>query len=203
MKILVVTEYSDRYQEIANISIPNAKEYCAKHNYRFHVIKLEDGDFHYRKHEYFKEAFKNGCDLIAYRDIDAMFTNLTIPYESFINYNHDLFITKDFGGINGGSLIIKNTKGGQWVNDFILSQREKFNNEQEVMEHFITSPEFSQYVKLCGHPSFNSYQYEHYPEFKNVTHEQGQWQEGDFLLHTPALPLEKRAEILKNINIIR
>jgi hypothetical protein len=58
-------------------------------------------------------------------------------------------------------------------------------------------------MKILPHPSLNSYPYEHYPEFKNVTHEQGNWEEGDFLLHCPALPYEKRAEILRNAKITR
>lgn len=204
MKVLVITEWCDRYKEIADISLPNSVEYCDRHSYELYAIKLEENEgFHYKKHEAFKREFNSGWELIFYKDIDSVITNMTIPIESFIDHNHDLFVTKDFGGINGGSLIIKNTTGGRWVNNLILSQREKYNNEQEVMDAFIDDPEFSQYVKILPHPSINSYLYEAYPEFSNVTTEQGQWCEGQFLLHTPALELSKRAEILKSAKIIR
>ena len=204
MKVLVVTEWCDRYKEIADVSLTNLFQYAERHNYLVHIIKLEESEgFHYKKHEYFKEAFKTGVDVIFYKDIDTVITNYKISIESFIDYNHSLFITKDFGGINGGSLIIRNTSGGKWVNDFILSQREWYNNEQEVMNAFIDVQEFNQYVKILPHPSINSYPYENYIEFKDVTTEQGQWAEGCFLMHTPALELSKRAEILKQAKIIK
>lgn len=204
MRVLVVTTWCDRYKGIADVSLPNLFAYCDLHSYLPAVIKLDESEgFHYKKHEFFKEALGGHSHIIFYKDIDTKITNLSIPIESFIDDEHDLFITKDFGGINGGSLILKNTEGGRRVNYFILSQRNEFNNEQEVIDHFINDPAFSPFVKILPHPSINSYPYEHYKEFKDVTHEQGQWQEGDFLIHTPALELSKRAEILKNAKVIK
>ena len=34
------------------------------------------------------------------------------------------------------------------------------------------------------------------------THQQGNWEEGDFVMHVPGLELNQRAEILKNTKII-
>lgn len=202
MKVLIVTMLCDRYNGIAEVSLPNMLEYCQRHSYYDAVIKLSDEEgFHYKKHEFFNEVFKTDVDLIYYRDIDSLFTNLTVPIENFVDSEHDVFVTKDMMGYNGGSIIIKNTECGRWVNDFILSQRENFNNEQEVMDKYFD--EFTKNVKVLQHPSINSYSYENYKEFSGVTHEQGNWQEGDFLLHTPALPFEKRAEILKSVKVIR
>ena len=206
MRVLVVTEWCPRYQEVANVSLPNMYEYCARHDYGYHEIKLtnEEG-FHYKKHEFFKEVFEKGVyDLVWYKDIDSMITNLSVPIESFIDDEHDLFICgDDIFGINGGSLIIKNNIGGRFVNEFILRERGDFNNEQEVMEHYKEELQACSYMKILPHPSINSYPYKEYPELKQVTREQGNWHEGDFLLHCPALPYEKRAEILRNAKIVR
>ncbi|HEY6435055.1 MAG TPA: hypothetical protein VIY47_00570 [Ignavibacteriaceae bacterium] len=203
MKVLIVTMLCDRYNGIAEVSLPNMLEYCQRHSYYDAVIKLSDEEgFHYKKHEFFDEVFKTDVDLIFYKDIDSVITNLTVPIENFVDSEHDVFVTKDMMGYNGGSLIIKNTEGGRWVNDFILSQRDNFNNEQEVMDKYFD--EFTKNVKVLSHPSINSYDYSAYSEFPNIRgREEGHWHEGDFLLHTPALTYEHRATILKNAKITR
>lgn len=204
-KIAVVTMTCPRYNAIAEVSLPNMLEYTERHGYFQSVISLPETEgFHYKKHEFFREAFKTDIQAIFYKDIDTVITNMNIPIDAFISDEHDLMITKDVGGVNGGSLIIKNSEGGRWVNDFILSHRNEFNNEQEVIDHYIDDPEFSKYVKILSHPSINSYRYDAYPELTHITkREEGNWHEGDFLLHTPALDLLSRANVLKKAHIKR
>lgn len=204
-KIAVVTMSCPRYSEIAKVSLENMKEYCDKHGYLQSVITLPETErFHYKKHEFFKEAFKTDVQAIFYKDIDTVITNMNIPIEAFLTKEYDLFITKDTMGINGGSLIIKNSEGGRMVNDAILNLRDKFNNEQEVMNWLINEPQWNQYVKILSHPSINSYDYSAYQELAHITQRhEGHHHEGDFILHTPALPFEKRAEILRNVKIIK
>lgn len=203
--IAVVTMTCPRYSEIAEISLKNMAEYCELHGYLNSVITLPEIEgFHYKKHEFFREAFKTDVQAIWYKDIDSVITNLNIPIEAFLTKEYDLFITKDTMGINGGSLIIKNSEGGRIVNDAILNLRDKFNNEQEVMNWLIDDPQWNQYVKILSHPSINSYDYSQYEELKHITkREDGNWHENDFLIHTPALPFETRANILKNVKITR
>lgn len=202
MRILCFSQYSHSYEKIADTTIPTFVKYCIKNGYEFELIKITNWKFHYRKNQYLQEKMKSDIDFFFYLDCDAKITNLSTPITQFIDEEHDLFITKDINGINGGSLIIKNTEGGRWLNYFILSKRNEFNNEQEVIEYYMKDPEFSKHVKVLSHPSINSYPYEYYSEFKDVTPQEGQWIEGEsFVLHTPALPLEKRAEILQNAKI--
>jgi hypothetical protein len=206
MKVLVVTEWCPRYQEVADVSLPNMYEYAKIHGYDVHEIKLSNEEgFHYKKHEFFKEIFKKDeYALIFYRDIDAMQTNLSVPIESFIDDEHDLFICgDDIFGINGGSLIIKNTEGGKKVNDFILFHRGRINNEQEVMEFYKEKLQELGWMKILPHPSINSYPYKEYPELEMVSAEKGNWEEGQFLCHVPALEYSRRTEILRNLKIIR
>jgi len=148
------------------------------------------------------KKFKEDIDAIAYFDIDALLTNLSVPIEKFLDETNDLFITRDVGGINGGCLIIKNTDIGEWIVERILAIRNDFNNEQEVIEFLMKSPNFNQWVKALPHPSINSYRMDLYPELKHLTKpEEGMWYEGQFVLHTPALPLEQRASVLRNTKI--
>ncbi len=206
MKVLICTEWCPRYQEVADVSLPNLYEYAKIHGYDVREIKLtnEEG-FHYKKNEFFKDVMgRTHYDLIFYKDIDSIITNMTIPITDFIDDEHSLFICHDdIMGINGGSLIIKNDKNGEWVNWFILLERGKFNNEQEVMEYHKEALQALGFMKILPHPSINSYPYNEYPELEMVSAEKGNWEVGQFLLHCPALPYEKRAEILRNAKIVR
>lgn len=202
MKIAVATEFSPAYQQIADVTLPVLKRYCDKHDYELCVIDIPDGGFHYRKIEWLQEKFKTDVEAVFYLDVDALITNLSVPIENFIDDDCSLFITRDAGGINGGSLIIRNSHIGNWMLELILSLRDNFNNEQEVLEHLMKSPQFNQFVKVLPHPSINSYRMDLYKELIHLTKpEDGMWHEGDFVLHTPALLLEQRAEVLKNTKI--
>lgn len=204
MKV-VCTEYGENYAEIAAITNPIIEEYCHKHGYEFVRFLLEDGNnYAYRKHEEFKHLIVGGADLIWYLDCDAIITNLDTPITGFIDAKHDLFVTKDVHEINGGSMILKCNSDGNWVNEVILSMKPNFQNEQNAINWLMGDPQFNQHVKILPHPSINSYdysQYEHYPNIRS--REEGHWHEGDFVLHVPGLPYQKRIEVLKNAKITR
>jgi hypothetical protein len=205
MKIICCTMYSPSHKELAGISVPNFQEYCERHGYEFRVIRIDNDRWEYKKHEAFQKWMGEGeCDLIFYKDVDSIVTNMKIPLTEFIDEDHDLFITKDETEINGGSLIFKNSKWGRMINGVILGMRHICENEQNAMVQLECGfPMFYECMKTLPHPSINSYLYEMYPEIGRLTPQEGQWEEGQFVLHTPALPMEKRIEILKNATITR
>ncbi len=206
--IVVCTEYGFNYQSIADITVPVMEEYCLRHGYEFvHINLLGDGDkYQFMKHVSIGGILnKKDVTLIWYLDCDALITNLNYKIECFTDDQHSFYITKDFNELNGGSVIIRNTKYGKMLNNSILKHgREKYENEQNYYnnEKII--------MNICGmkilpHPSINSYRYDLYPECKEYVGkpELGDWAEGQFVLHVPALPLDKRAEVLRNAKIIR
>lgn len=204
MRVCVVTMYGKEYLQLAALAIANMDMYCDKHEYDSRIIFVEENKWEYRKHEMFKTLFKEGVDLIFYKDIDAIFTNLSVPIEKFIDEEHDWYATKDFNEINCGVLIIKNTEWSQRLNDAILARKGVYENEQNAFNEMYRSSQVNDRVKLLKHPSINSYQYGLYPECKECVGkpERGDWAEGQFLLHVPALSLEKRLEVLKSVKII-
>ncbi len=197
MRVLVYTMYSHEYQQIADVTLPVLKEYCAKHGYDWEIIRLPDHHWEYAKHEYLKEKMKWGIDLFWYLDVDALITNQDIKIESFLDDEHEFYITHDGFELNGGSIIIKNTKMGRLFNDLILWQRKDFDNEQNAINFW--AKHLQGIVKALPHPSINSFDYSLYPEFPDTRgREQGHWHEGDFVFHAPALGLGKRVEVLKS-----
>lgn len=205
MKVACCTYYSPSYKALADISLPNLSEYCHKHGYYMWVENIENDRWEYVKHEMFERLFKEGFDLIWYRDIDSVITNMIIPITDFVDKENDLFITKDATELNGGSLILRKSETGRWINRRILSVKGGFQNEQNAINYFMKDPMFNQFVKVLTHPSINSYNYSLYPECKEYVGREdlGDWREGNFVLHVPALPMEKRIEVLKNAKIIR
>jgi hypothetical protein len=204
MKVTVVSMWAKNYSEIADITIPNLLAYCERHGYDFRSILLEDGNaYHFRKHEFFKELFETDVELIWYMDVDCLVTNHNIEIESFVD-ECDFFITKDVHELNGGSVIIKNNEHGRRFNDFVLSKKDKYDNEQNVYNEFGINWQMDGILGRLGHPSINSYDYRLYPEYPNIRErDKGHWHEGDFVLHVPGAPMNVRIERLKNAKIIK
>lgn len=206
MKVVCCIMYSPSHKELANIAIRNLQEYCRTHGYiEYYIDYIEDGKWEYEKHKAFKKLFEYGYDLIWYRDVDSLVTNMTIPITDFIDYHYSFYITKDFNELNGGSVIIKNDKHGSEFNKIVLEAKPSFENEQNFYNAVIDDMYFSNKIKVLPHPSINSYRYDLYPECKEYVGKEdlGDWKEGNFVLHVPALPLEKRAEVLRVAKIIR
>lgn len=207
MKIVVFTEYGSNYKPIAEVTTPVMREYCQRHGYEFRELILEGtgNEYYYKKHEFIRDIFDNDeADLVFYLDCDAIITNHTIRLESFMTYGAQFWITEHIGELNGGAILVRQSNRGNDVNNFILAHRDKFPNEQNVINHYRETLLYANTMAILKHPSFNSLDYSQYPEFPNLrSSEDGHWHEGDFLLHTPALSLEKRIEVLKSAKITR
>lgn len=202
MNVVCCTMHSNCYAKIAEITIPVMKMYCDKHGYEFHEIKVEDDKWHFRKHKYFQERMlKGGVDAFFYLDIDTIITNFTIKVESFLDDEHELFLTKDVNEINSGVLILKTNIYDNWMNESILNCRDIYENEQNSINFLYNCNDtFKSLTKLLPHPSINSYDYSLYQEFPNIREEkEGHFHSGNFIFHVPALGFEKRIEVLTNI----
>jgi hypothetical protein len=207
MRIIVFTEYGDNFREIASITTPVMREYCDKHGYEFRELILEGtgNEYYYKKHEFIRDIFENDeADACFYLDCDAIIANHKIEVESFFQFSESLIITEHNGELNGGAIIIKNTPKGKALNYFILSYRNEFQNEQNILNHYKDKLILEYGMRIFPHPAFNSLDYSQYPEFPILrSPTEGHFVEGCFVLHTPALALSKRAEILRNTKIIR
>lgn len=201
--IVMCTEYGSNYSGIAAITVPIMKMYCERHGYQFRELILEGtgNEYAYKKIEFFNELFEDeNVDAIFYLDADALPTNHTIKIQKFIDDEHDLFITEHLMELNGGSLIIKNTKLGRLMNSSILALKKKLENEQNAVQYLRDTTLFRERMKILPHPSINSFNYELYPECPDIRkREQGHWHKKDFIFHAPGLSISKREEVLNNI----
>jgi len=193
--------------DIADISFDNAREYCDRNGYGL-VPEILDSPYNgFEKLRSALQIFDAGADVVWVMDADTLITNHTIKLERYLSNGYSFYITKDYNGVNAGSFVIKKSK---WSISFIewllmCEGKEKMYCEQDAINRYMTlfPRETKNHICILPHPSINSYLYENYPELPMQSHENGQWEIGDFVLHLPGIGLSKRLEILKNTKVIK
>lgn len=211
LKVAVLTVYTDNLIELADTVIPNLKKYCDKQGYTLYNYNITGTDmyFGFKKMEMLINILEyQDVNVVLCLDLDTLITNHNIRIESFLDGEHDFYITKDVNGINAGSFIVKNSEWTRSFVNLIYSKRKEFECEQVVMDAFKDVHGNSSKIKILEHPSINSYLYASYgtnwgiiggTKIEKPTHKEGEWNLGDFIVHLPGLTLERRLEIFKNL----
>lgn len=215
MSTFVLTHYTYNWQGLANVVIPNSIDYCKSHGYGFQCFEVDN----YGKYNGLIKIHQlkglNYGDVALVMDIDASITNHLIKIESFLDNENHLYLTKDINSINTGVFILRindwSKKLLQYIEDKI---NEGLDCEQNAIESWINEYGLDK-IKIVDHPAFNSYPIHLYkPSYgkigyqegdfvKKPEHKEGAWQLGDFVLHVPALPLDKRISIMSNLPIVK
>lgn len=187
---------------MADVTIPVLRSYCQKHDYDLIVHRggfgNRDRQFGFQKTELVATLLPR-TDVMFIVDVDTLITNPDTKLEEFLVNDRGLFIAKDVNGLNAGSYLVRNTSLSQVFLRSVLGLEgvPKMLGEQDAMRWIFDSGSFSNLVHYLPHPSINSYLYQEYGIVK--THEEGQWERGDFLLHLPGISNERRIEIFKSL----
>lgn len=207
-KTTLLTGYYENYQTLADIVNPNMESYCQKQGYKFYCECLSANiPYGFWKLEFIHWAFEYGdVDLVLCTDLDVLITNSDIKIESFVDDDHDFYLTKDVNGINTGSFIIRNSEWSRKWLCFILDHQSEFDNEQTAIDYFRNQDEWKEKIKILPHPSINSYPCDLYApswgiigdkKIDKPVHVEGNWEQGDFILHLPGKTLQDRIEIFE------
>ena len=200
----ILMHYTTNWNKITEITIPILQEYADRHGYRLSVMEL----LPYEKYNGIPKlsqilsVLEEG-DVALVLDADAVITNHRIFIEPFLGNKHDIYLSE---GMNMGVFIIRLTNFTRKVLQFLINGISKgdYHCEQDGMEYLLKEANIGDSVKIVPHPCFNSYLSELYPEVPQpVTEQQGQWKIGSYILHLPALSIDKRVEILKSTPIKR
>jgi hypothetical protein len=201
MNISVFVYYDAAFEKLAAHTLPQIGYYCARNGY---ALTIHRGSFGYpnrlpcfQKTE-LAGALLPGTDVLCVMDLDALITNHHIRLESFLISDRTLFGCEDVNGFNAGVYMVRNTPEGRdlmmFANAYGKLAPEGHGDQNAIRKWIEYNP--SEYQKV-PHPAFNSYLYGEYGETK--THEEGQWEEGDFILHLPGMTNDRRIEIIKEI----
>jgi len=195
--IHLLQHFTPNFKPLIDITRPLHEAYCNKHGYQLHIKEVSEYPVYngLEKLNQILEVCEEG-DVALVMDADAMITNTSITIESFLEQVNDLYVSE---GLNMGIFIVKISKMTLSILDTMIAEIKQniFHCEQDAIN---SRYKFYPNLKVCKHPCFNSYLSELYPEIPQpVTKEQGQWEKGCFILHLPALSIEKRCKILNQI----
>ncbi len=203
--VAVTTFYTQDYEELADIIIPNLQKYCLRHGYHLDILKTENGHYHFVKTKQARDLLEK-YDIVVAIELDVMITNHSIKIEDWLDEQNSMYITTDVNDANTGVIIIRNTDLGKGLLDMVNKYENTFGDEQMVFENKRIKG-----VKYCEQPCFNSVPYEYYaPSYGYIGYKEGEvremptesmgaWKPTHFCAHLPGMTLERRIEIFTEI----
>lgn len=214
--ICVVYTPTQDWLSLAQVVLPNLHEYCLRHGYNL-FIRIDPIPYNgFSKFTLINYLFNTqGFDYVFSLDLDTLITNHNIKIEDFVDSNKSFYICRDLNGINCGAFILKAGKWSKAFLNFCLSFEGKVDCEQNAVDIYMGNTIDDLNIKILPHPSINSYKYDEYsPSYGKIgykegdvvlkpSHKQGNWEEGDFILHLPGQTIEKRIDIFKKTKIIK
>lgn len=201
----ILVFYSADWQPLADVTLPNIRQYAARHGYSLTVHCGTFGDpsrlIGFQKTDLARALLPNFSSLWVI-DLDLIVTNQAIRFESFMDNEHDFFICTDSNyGLNAGSYIVRNTPAAQaFLSSVIHYPVKEGECEQNAIQEILKHDWFNDLSYFLPHPSINSYEYRAYGETK--TREEGQWRKSDFVLHLPGMSTEQRLKIIKETEVV-
>ncbi len=193
--ITLVTHYTPSFDKIAEVTIPVMEEYCKIHGYRLNVYTTNYDKYNgIIKLQQIQENLIEDGSIVFSLDADCLLTNMSKSIEYFLNNEKSLYVCE---GLNMGAFIIKKSEwSDKLLNTMtVLIMRGEYHCEQDAIEDLIKNEKINtSKVEIVKHPAFNSYLPQLY--FHLTYNNKAEWHNGDFILHVPALSLEKRAHIL-------
>ncbi|KAF9355235.1 hypothetical protein BGX34_010578 [Mortierella sp. NVP85] len=124
-----------------------------------------------------EELERNENDWIFWMDTDALFANMDITLERFVDTRYSMLITIDLNSMNPGVFFLKvNDWSRQYMRD-VMSKIEPVLNEMDWMIKLLEDPRYEseRHVKYLPQCSFNSYW-----QVKTLY---GMYRPGDFVIH--------------------
>lgn len=202
MKFALQNSYDVGYATLGDLTwYKNKRKYCEKHGYspELHIYSNPPFPHSYMKMFHVKELLKyNKLDWVWVTGCDSMITNMTIKLEDIVDHNYHLIIATDVNGLNADSFLIRNSDEGRYYINYIISCVDVYKDhhwaEQQAMMD--SQERFKSITKFVPQRTFNSYNYDFYPQCAKPNLDKlgtdGNWQHGDFLIHWPGQPLDRR-----------
>lgn len=209
MRTGLVTLYDQTYATLASVTIDQTrKKYAARHGYD--LITKTDGFINphpllgFEKIRYLLEILNSGGhDLLYWAGADVSITNHSIPISTMMYDGYHVTISGDSNGINADSFVVRNTVEGRAWLEMVMSNMDAYRDHhwQEQQAMIDTYHEWKQVVKYLPQRFMNSYHYRFYTDLSGIDEHgfRGEWQKGDFALHTPAIHLKRRIDAHQSI----
>jgi hypothetical protein len=225
VKLKIFTASSREWVEVADITRPTKVEYAKKWGHLFEQ-RIHRSPMNAWERPVFWMSCLGNTDWVFFTGADVAITNQDFDVTTLIDKNCDLIICCDCYGINTDSFLVRNCIAMKTLFYKVWQKKGQYSSEQEAMELLLcnrnTSKEMTDAlpprdfsgkppsselveayakemkrggyrVKLVPQKALNAYDVGLYGHL-NV---KGGWEQGDFALHVPGLPIATRIEALK------
>ena len=207
MNFALVSINDRYYQPLADITwTQNKVEYAELYGYG-HACKV-DGFYGiaigFEKMYFIRDMMNDYPDIdwFWWTGCDTLITNMTIKLEDVIDNNYHVIIATDCNGLNSDSLFLRNSPEGRAYVEMICSKYEEYKDDVWVEQRAIinTLDDNKDIVKIVPQKLINSYEYALYPECIPIDKNgnDGQWSQGDLLIHWPGLSLPHRITLAQH-----
>ena len=200
MKQAIITLYTESMQSVTDLTIPSHIEFATTNNWHQDAVLVEPDNCLWEKMQLICDYLNKDFDTVLWVDADAMITNPKLQIDWILdkNKNADVFLTADINGLNAGIMYIRNTNRAK---QFFYSctnygktlYSDRPNGEQQAIRHFSLAYPYEGIVHyMDDQRHLNSYWEGAY---QYPLCEKAHWSYGDFILHLPGTPNERRVEI--------
>jgi SAM-dependent methyltransferase len=196
--VALVTAWDGAMAAVAEVVLPNQERYCRRHGYALHAIRMRDGTGCWIKPRAVREGF-GLAPWVCWMDLDAVVVNPSVTLDILLDTDADLVVSADRNGLNNGVLCWRR---GPWAWDMLdrweghAGYYAGHPNAEQTTLAYLLYREPRDKVRVVPQRLCNSYRYELYGLGDYLA---GQYQPGDFVLHLPGLPNERRLEILRDV----
>lgn len=214
----IVSIWSDQYAPLAELTVhQNRQLYCEARGYRCvnkQYPSLNATSAGYDRMEWLLELMSVAGkeDWFWCLGVDAMVMNFTVPVERFTQGEHHMVITRDVNVecLNGDSYMVKASEEGKAIIEKLVTERHLFATgaaECNALAKMAHENPWMNYINIVPQRLINSYDYTLYgPNLgappgaqprAEIEHRaaEGQFHDGDFVIHWPAIPFETRMRL--------
>jgi hypothetical protein len=200
MKQAIITLYTENMKDVVDLTIPTHKNFAINNGWHQDAVLVEQENCLWDKLHLISDYLNKDFDTVLWVDADAMITNpkLNIDWILDTNENADLFLTSDINGLNAGVMYFRNTIR---IKAFLHACRyygkvlygDRTQGEQQAIRHFSLAHPYNGIIHYFDNQRiFNSYWK---GDWTYPNCEKSEWSIGDFILHLPGTPNERRVEI--------
>lgn len=187
MKITLLTEATKEYWPLLKIGAPNKLEYCLRHNIQFSMRRLEE-PFSANVRDLPMKQTLDECDWVWFMGSDTLIMNHKIDVRQYLDNQYDFIIAQDINGINNDVFFLKNSaESYMFMNLVMLYNNTEANDQDSMVKAMKEIKNFK--TKIVPQRAFNSYLYSEYSYPDDMG---GNYTKGDFVLHLPGIPNERR-----------
>jgi hypothetical protein len=198
----LISFHNDDYEPLAQVTWYNNKiPYCERHGYSHYFEKYVPGnDGQIQKIAMILKQLEDPeVEWVWWTGCDVLITNWNTRIEDKIDNNYHVIMSTDCNGFNADSILTRNSEESKqyWKHVLEITKTLSWHWEGEQKAIKDTYPEYSHLFKVVPQREMNAYNYAIwggvYPS-TDYLNTDGNWQQGDWVIHWPNQPLEKRLE---------